>query len=75
MFDNQFDPYQALVNLEANMQKLIAAHNLLAREVEMQGEVIDVLTKGLAAANKANAQLLEQGLNNLYSNFNSQGQH
>lgn len=75
MFDNDFDPYSALMNLEANVQKLISAHNLLAREVEMQGEVIDILTKGLEAANKANSQLLEQGLNNLYTNFNSTGQH
>ena len=75
MLDNQFDPYQALINIDANMQKLIAAHNLLAQEVEQQAATIDVLIKGLDAANKANERLLTQGLNNLYTNFSSSGQH
>jgi hypothetical protein len=75
MFDNEFDPYQSMINMDNNIKNLIAAHNLLARKVEEQQEVIDVLIKGLNAANKANAQLLEQGLNNLYTNFTSTGQH
>jgi hypothetical protein len=75
MFDNQFDPYQALINLDNNVKNIIQAHNGLARRVEEQQEVIDVLIKGLDAANKANAQMLEQGLNNLYTNFTSSGQH
>lgn len=75
MFDSDFDPYQALINMDKNMQNLIAAHNLLAKRVEEQGQVIDVLIKGLDAANKANQQLLTQGLDNLYANFNSTGQH
>ena len=75
MLNNEFDPYQALINLDANMQQLIKAHNLLAREVEQQAQTIDALIKGLDAANKANERLLTQGLNNLYSNFTSSGQH
>ena len=75
MFDNEFDPYQSMINMDNNIKNLIAAHNLLARKVEEQQEVIDVLIKGLNAANKANAQMLEQGLNNLYTNFTSTGQH
>ena len=75
MFDNDFDPYTALVNLDNNVKNLIQAHNLLCRRVEEQQEVIDVLIKGLNAANKANQQMLEQGLNNLYTNFTSSGQH
>ena len=75
MFDNEFDPYQSMINMDNNIKNLIAAHNLLARRVEEQQEVIDVLIKGLNAANKANAQMLEQGLNNLYTNFTSTGQH
>jgi len=47
------------------MQNIVQAHNLLARRVEEQQEVIDVLIKGLNAANLANQHLLEQGLNNL----------
>lgn len=74
MLDPEFDPLQALQNLDANMRNLIAAHNALAHRVEEQQEVIDVLIKGLNAANKANQQMLEQGLNNLYNNFNT-GQH
>jgi hypothetical protein len=75
MFDNNFDPFEAMINMDNNIKNLIAAHNLLARKVEEQQEVIDVLIKGLNAANKANAQMLEQGLNNLYTNFTSTGQH
>jgi hypothetical protein len=75
MFDNNFDPFEAMINMDNNIKNLIAAHNLLARKVEEQQEVIDVLIKGLNAANKANQQMLEQGLNNLYTNFTSTGQH
>ena len=75
MFDNQFDPYQSMIDMDNNIKNLIMAHNLLARKVEEQEAVIDVLIKGLDAANKANAQMLEQGLNNLYTNFTSTGQH
>lgn len=75
MFDNEFDPYQSMINMDNNIKNLIAAHNLLAHKVEEQQEVIDVLIKGLNAANKANQQMLEQGLNNLYTNFATTGQH
>lgn len=75
MLDNQFDPYQALLNMDENIKQLIRAHNDLAAKVLAQEEVIEVLIKGLNAANKANQQMLEQGLNNLYHNFNSSGQH
>lgn len=69
MLDPEFDPYEALMTLDRNMQNIVQCHNLLARRVEEQQEVIDVLIKGLNAANKANQQLLEQGLNNLYRDF------
>lgn len=75
MLSNDFDPYQALINLDKNMQNLVIAHNALAQRVEEQSQVIDVLIKGLDAANKANQQMLEQGLNTLYTNFHSTGQH
>lgn len=75
MLNNEFDPYQALMNLDQNVQQLIKAHNALAHKVEEQDEIINVLIKGLNAANKANQQMLEQGLNNLYNNFSASGQH
>jgi hypothetical protein len=75
MLDNDFDPYQALLNIDANMQNLIKAHNGLALRVEEQQAIIDVLIKGLNAANKANEQLLSQGLDRLYRDFSSTGQH
>lgn len=69
MLDNNFDPYQALqqlanndTQLDQNLHKLIRAHNALAEKVEQQQEVIDVLIKGLDAANKANQELLSQSL-------------
>jgi hypothetical protein len=75
MFDNKFDPYQSMIDMDNNIKNLIMAHNLLANRVQEQQAVIDVLIKGLDAANKANQHLLEQGLNNLYTNFTSTGQH
>jgi 2-oxo-4-hydroxy-4-carboxy--5-ureidoimidazoline (OHCU) decarboxylase len=61
--------------MDENIKQLIRAHNDLAAKVLAQEEVIEVLIKGLNAANKANQQMLEQGLNNLYNNFQASGQH
>jgi 2-oxo-4-hydroxy-4-carboxy--5-ureidoimidazoline (OHCU) decarboxylase len=61
--------------MDENIKQLIRAHNDLAAKVLAQEEVIEVLIKGLNAANKANQQMLEQGLNNLYNNFSASGQH
>ena len=72
MFENSFDPYDALQILNANVRgldqnlaTLIAAHNSLAKRVEEQGEVIDVLTKGLNNANAANQILMTDLLSNM----------
>lgn len=65
MLNSDFDPYQALVNLDANMKNLIQAHNALAKKVEEQGHVIDILTEGLTASNKANEIMMKDVLNNL----------
>jgi hypothetical protein len=82
MFDRDFDPLEALQQLNTNQEVLfnndkqlaIAIENLRL-EIKSQQEVIDVLIKGLDAANKANQQMLTQGLDRLYSNFHAQGQH
>jgi hypothetical protein len=60
LFDTNFDPYQALVNTDRNLQAVIAAHNLLAKRVEEQGEVIDTLIQGLNNSNKANELLMRE---------------
>ena len=60
MFDTNFDPYQALVNTDRNLQAVIAAHNLLAKRVEEQGQVIDTLIQGLNNSNKANELLMRE---------------
>jgi hypothetical protein len=72
VFDNSFDPYDALQilnnnvrGLDQNLATLIAAHNSLAKRVEEQGEVIDVLTKGLNNANAANQILMTDLLSNM----------
>ena len=72
MFDNTFDPYDALQilnntvkNLDRNLATLIAAHNTLARRVEEQGETIDVLVKGLNNANAANQILMTDMLSSM----------
>jgi len=60
LLNTDFDPYQALVNLDKNVQTLIQAHNALAKRVEEQGHVIDVLVEGLNNSNKANEHLLRE---------------
>jgi len=60
MFDSNFDPYQALITMDRNLQALIAAHNGLAKRVEDQGQVIDVLIEGLNNSNKANEVLMKE---------------
>ena len=60
LLNTDFDPYQALVNLDKNVQTLIAAHNALAKRVEEQGHVIDVLVEGLTRANTANEILMRE---------------
>lgn len=75
MLDNEFDPFDALIKIDQNMQNVIRAHNALAHEVERMSQIIDTLQRGLDAANKANELLLKQGLDTLYTNFTAQGQH
>lgn len=75
MLDQDFDPYQALINMDKNIQALVTAHNALADRVREHEETIDVLIKGLNAANAANLKLMEDNLKNIYANINSQGQH
>ncbi len=82
MLDHSFDPLAQLEQLNTNQQVLFNNDRQLAQAIEglraqikEQQEIIDVLIKGLDAANKANQQMLEQGLNNLYTNFHAQGQH
>lgn len=82
MLEPGFDPLEILQNLNNNQAVLFNNDRQLAEAIEglraqikEQQEIIDVLIKGLNAANKANQQMLEQGLNNLYTNFHTQGQH
>lgn len=82
MLDNDFDPLEILNNIKTNQEVLFNNDKQLAMAIEglrtqvrEQQAVIDVLIKGLDAANKANQELLTTGLNNLYTNFYKQGQH
>lgn len=65
MLDNNFDPYQAMLNMDTNINNLIQAHNNLARLVEQQQHTIDILLKGMNAANTANEILMKDMLNNM----------
>jgi hypothetical protein len=65
LFESGFDPYQAMINMDKNIQTLIAAHNTLAKRVEEQGQVIDVLIQGLNNSNKANEHLMREMLTNI----------
>ena len=64
-FDNNFDPYEAMINMDRNINNLIQAHNALARLVEEQQEAIDILIKGMNAANTANQILMKDALTNM----------
>lgn len=65
MFDTNFDPYQSLINMDKNIQAVIAAHNALAKRVEEQGQVIDTLIQGLHNSNKANEMLMREMAQNI----------
>jgi hypothetical protein len=65
LFDTNFDPYQALINTDRNLQAVIAAHNTLAKRVEEQGQVIDTLIQGLNNSNKANEMLMREMAQNI----------
>jgi hypothetical protein len=67
LFDTNFDPYQALINTDRNLQAVIAAHNLLAKRVEEQGQVIDTLIQGLNNSNKANELLMREMAQNIHT--------
>ena len=67
MFDTNYDPYQAMINMDTNINNLIKAHNNLARLVEQheskiieQGHIIDILIEGLNNSNKANEVLMRE---------------
>jgi hypothetical protein len=51
--------------MDKNIQALIAAHNLLAKRVEEQGQVNDTLIQGLNNSNKANEHLMREMLTNI----------
>ena len=70
LLNTDFDPYQALVNLDKNVQAVITAHNLLAKRVEEQGHVIDILTEGLQSSNKANEILMRDLMSNMTQKLN-----
>ena len=61
----EWDPYDAIIQLDARLKQLIAAHNSLAKKCEEQGHVIDMLTEGLTASNKANEILMKEMLSNI----------
>lgn len=60
MLDTNFDPYQAMVNMDTNLQNVIAAHNLLANRVQEHEETISVLIKGMELANATSQRLMTE---------------
>ena len=82
MFNTDFDPLKCLEQLQENQKVLFSNDRQLAEAIEdlrsvikNQQEVIDILQRGLDAANKANELMLSQGLDRLYRDFSSTGQH
>lgn len=80
-----FDPMQALEELhqnqlilQNNQTVLQQEHNKAIEKIKELESVIDVLIKGLDAANKANELMMAQWINRVTSdtmNPNLQGQH
>jgi hypothetical protein len=60
MLNTDFDPYQALVNMDRNLQNVIAAHNLLAQRVEVQSKIIDTLIEAVKTSNNSNEIMLNE---------------
>jgi hypothetical protein len=80
-WDPTFDPMKALeelhqnqLTLQHNQTVLQVSHNQAQDQIKALEEVVDVLIKGLDAANKANAQLMSQAVTNLNS-YSLQGNH
>jgi len=80
-WDPTFDPMKALEELHANQLTLQhnqtvlqVSHNQAQDQIKALEAVVDVLIKGLDAANKANEQLMSQAVNNLTS-YSLQGNH
>ena len=81
-FDPTFDPMAVLEQLNSNQKVLFNNDRQLAQAIEdlravvqNQQQIIDVLQRGLDAANKANELMLTQSLEKLYKDFSSTGQH
>jgi hypothetical protein len=82
-WDPTFDPMKALEELHANqliLQQnqgvLQQEHNRLGSKVKELEAVVDVLIKGLDAANKANEVMMSEMIKNISTNnYTLQGQH
>ena len=76
MLDSNFDPYEIMQQLSDNQVKLnedhtklsIAMHQIVSKLNEQQ-RVIDLLQKGLDAANKANEIILQGLLEDMQKHF------
>lgn len=57
LFRAQFDPYQALIDLDARLTTLQKAHNMMARDYEQQKRDFDVLLNSHQHLQKAHLSL------------------
>jgi hypothetical protein len=58
LWDNDFDPFAAMQELQQNQQTLFNNQRILLERLQEQDQVIATLTSGLQAANSANEILL-----------------
>lgn len=84
MFDPNFSPYDAMLALNENQQKIVDRQRAQAEEIRQclvmlseQQQQIDILVRGLDHANKANEQLMQQLLAEMMKNItgSTQGNH
>lgn len=60
MLDTNWDPYQAMLNMDRNLQNVITAHNLLAQRVEVQSKIIDTLIEAIKTTTNSNEIMLHE---------------
>jgi len=79
VLDPNFDPFEIMHELSANQvklnqdhQKLSIAIQHLVMKVNEQQHIIDLLQKGLDAANKANEIILQGFLDDMQKHFKEQ---
>lgn len=82
MINNDFNPYDAIMQahekiqrLETDIREIAKAHNGLRAVVKEHGMTLDLVIRGLEAANTANELLIKDQLDNLTKQLKEELNH